>query len=291
MNKKINNQGQVLLIVVVSLAVLLGVGLSISSNTISSTQRTSRTDSFQKVTAAAEGGIEKSLALTDKVLGDKVSSASTIEEQFTASNTKATVKVENYSAGSSGVIFETLQSGEVGTFYFIDTSSASFEPSNTLNACVKISTTTQNPSYMLNVYYQNPAPAAFTNLTQAAVPPVPPLDSTQSNTFLKLKYLVADGNFLNNIKPESCSNGGFLFNGPIVLRIHPVNSTLNNVKIEVIGDESGNQAAKEARQGFKLTSKGEFISGGDGSNRVIEAVKFLDAPSNLFDYAAFIDNE
>lgn len=295
MNKKINNQGQVLLIVVVSLAVLLGVGLSISSNTISSTLRTSRTDSFQKVTAAAEGGIEKSLALSDNVLGAKIAEGQEVIE-YSASNTKATVVVSDYSAGSSGIVFETLQPGEVGTFYFIDTSNG-FDPAsadNLQNVCLKISSSDASPSYMLNVIVRNPAPAAFTPYTAPVVPAVSPLDSTLSNNFNMRKYLFTNGNFTSQNVPPTCSSGGvsgFRYDKPILLRIHPINQTLNNLKVELVGSEGGNSVAQNVRQGFKITSKGEFLSGGDGSTRVIEAVKYLDAPSNIFDYAAFIDYE
>lgn len=291
MNKNLNNQGQVLLIVVVSLAVLLGVGLSISSNTISSTLRTSRTDSFQKVTAAAEGGIEKSLAQTDNVLGAKITAGNPETLEFPASNTKSTITVADYTAGSSGVIFETLQPGEVGTFYFVDTSNG-FDPatfSNDQSACVKISTTTSNPSYMLNVFVRNAVPGTFTNIAPAAVPATGSLDSTLSNNFLQNKYIYSSGRYSPSI--TSCSTGGILLTGPLLLRIHPISQTLNNLKIEVIGTTPGDVAAKNVRQGFKITSKGEFLTGGDGSTRVIEAVKYLDAPSNIFDYAAFIDYE
>jgi hypothetical protein len=56
--RKINQQGQALLFVVVAMTVALAVGIAVSSRTLSSLRRSANTDTNSRVTAAAEGGIE-----------------------------------------------------------------------------------------------------------------------------------------------------------------------------------------------------------------------------------------
>jgi len=56
-----NNKGQALLFVIVAVTMAMAVGISVSTRTISSLKRASRTDTSARVIAAAEGGIENLL--------------------------------------------------------------------------------------------------------------------------------------------------------------------------------------------------------------------------------------
>ena len=277
---KINNQGQVLLIVVISLAVLLGVGLSISSGTLSSITRTSRTDSLQKVTAAAEGGLESYLLKTDDQLKQVLaSSTSTATQRYNESNTKATITVSKITAGDTGITFDTLDPGEVATFYFADDPSAITKASKT--ACIKISTDTPNPEYILNVIVRNPSTLApFISVTNKNY------DATTTNNFLMEKYIYSGTGFVRSVNPTSCT-GGYQFTDAALLRIHPLTKSLTNLVISVVTSSDTN--LKNITQGYRIVSKGEFISAGDATVRTIDAVKYLDSPSNMFDYAAFVD--
>lgn len=124
-NLKNNNSGQVLLIVIVTLAVTLGVGLGITSRTTSSLRRTSNLDSFQKVTAASEGALEKYLLKNDNELSAEVSPQ---EISFLSSNTKAIVSVEKLKAGDLGMVYEKIKPSE--TVSFLTTEFSVYGPSN-----------------------------------------------------------------------------------------------------------------------------------------------------------------
>jgi len=58
-----NQQGQALLFVVVAMTIALSIGINASVRTITSLSRTTRTDTATRALAAAEGGIERFIAL------------------------------------------------------------------------------------------------------------------------------------------------------------------------------------------------------------------------------------
>jgi len=59
-----NQKGQVLLFVIVGLTISMVIGISVAVRSLNSSARVTRTDSSSRVTAAAEGGIERFLALS-----------------------------------------------------------------------------------------------------------------------------------------------------------------------------------------------------------------------------------
>jgi len=61
---KNNQQGQALLFVVVAMTIALSIGINASVRTITSLSRTTRTDTAARALAAAEGGIERFIALS-----------------------------------------------------------------------------------------------------------------------------------------------------------------------------------------------------------------------------------
>lgn len=276
--REIDNKGQVLLLVTISLAVLLGIGLSISSQSISSITRTSRSDSMQKVTAAAEGGIEKYLLFTDNSLAGVVDNTNLLEK-FTESNTEALVNIDYYSAGSSKVlVYPEVNAGQVATFYF--SNNLATQAFNGEKSCLKITSDTSNASYMLNAVVKNSSVLDFSSASSDIN-----YDPTTSNKYLMEKYIVKEGS-MTTPSPTSCS-GGYEFTNIAMLRVHPVNGTIKNLKIEILNSSINNLS--DVIQGYRIISTGKFSSGSDSSKRTIEAIKFLDSPSYLFDYAAFID--
>lgn len=278
---KINNSGQVLLIITIALATLLGIGISVSNQTLSSISRTSQTDSIQKVTAAAEGGLEKYMLLSDSVLSTRVSDTNLVVT-FQQSNTRAKITVANMTTNqNSGLTFPEVAVGQVANFYFSnDLSTQTFSGQKT---CLKITTDTPNPDFMMNVIVKNPTVTAFQPTTQAATPNY---DATTSNQYLMEKYINKDGSFVTS-NPESCGTNSYRFTNAALLRIHPLTETLKNLKIEIEDSDISNLSS--VRQGFIITSTGEFSTGDDKTTRKITASKFLDSPSHVFDYTAFID--
>lgn len=61
-------KGQTLLFVVVAVTIALAVGVSVSTRTLNLSQRITRTDTAQRVLAAAEGGVEQLLVQPDSFL-------------------------------------------------------------------------------------------------------------------------------------------------------------------------------------------------------------------------------
>jgi len=217
---KINNDGQVLLIVTIALATLLGVGLSVSNQTLSSITRTSQTDSFQKVTAAAEGGLEKYLLLTDSELNTKVG-ANNLIENFDSSNTRATVTIEDITTGDEGLTFPEIAVNQVGTFFF--SNSLDSQTFNGQKTCLKITTSTSNPDFMLNVIVKNTSVQNFSPITALNAT----YDATTSNQYLMEKYIYKDGSFSSGVSPESCGNNSYRFTNAAILRILPLKNDLH----------------------------------------------------------------
>jgi len=277
---KINNSGQILLIVTVSLAILLGIGLSISNQTLSSISRTSRTDSLQKVTAAAEGGLEKYLLLPDNQLEAKVSANSSVEA-FPASNTRALLVVERIT-GSGGLTFPEVGVGQVANFWF--SNNPATQQFSGQETCLKITADNGNSAYMLNVVVKNTNQSQFSRLT----PFNAVYDATSSNEYFLEKYVRENGSFISPA-PVSCGTdrNSFLFKNAALVRIHPLKESIVNLKIEVVN--STVSGLENVTQGYKITSTGEFSSGDDKTTRKITASKFLDAPANVFDFTAFLD--
>jgi len=282
--KKINNKGQILLIITIALATLLGIGLSVSNQTLSSITRTSQTDSLQKVTAAAEGGLEKYLLLNDQALIENVGKTNLVET-FTASKTRAKITVSNLVIGNSGLSFPEVSLGQVANVHF--TQNSDIVSTNFLNqeACLRITTDTPNADFMLNVIVQNPTQETFKPNTPSNVVNY---DATKSNKFLMEKYIYKDGSWANSVKPEECATNSYKFKNTAILRIHPLSESLKNLKISVL-NSSNIQNLNNVRQGFTIVSVGEFDGVDDKTTRRITATKFLDSPSYVFDYTAFID--
>ncbi|MFC1756155.1 hypothetical protein ACFLZK_02065 [Patescibacteria group bacterium] len=70
-----NQKGQTLLFVVVAMTIALSIGINTSVRTLTSLSRTSRTDTASRALAAAEGGIERYLALSSGELEDATEGA------------------------------------------------------------------------------------------------------------------------------------------------------------------------------------------------------------------------
>ena len=296
-NLKNDNSGQVLLFVTVLLAIILGAGLSISANTLSAITRTSQTDSFQKVTAAAEGGLERFLMKTDSALASDVGKTATISFD---GNIKSDVSVSKFSIAQGSILsYSSLNTTEVSTIYFAKLETAS-EVDSAVNpagfVCLKIETTSpvSETAYNISVYQKNtsrtPEPASYLVTDDS-----PNQDFSRHNFFTQTKYAYKNGSFVGGVSPSSCSQGGFRYDSPLLIRIQPVGVgsryVLENVKITVtyVSISATNDILKNLTQGYNIISRASFNTGfGDGSVRTIQATKYLDSPSYLFDYVGVV---
>jgi len=281
MKKNLDNKGQVLLIVVVTMAVTLGVGLGITSRSTESLKRTGNIDSLQKVTAAAEGALEKKLLLSDEQLEESVKSRTTLTEYFN-NDTVSDVTVTQLTAGSSGMIYERIKPSESITFLLSEFSNpiASLRPNT---ACVKLEIV-PSVDYMLNVVTSNPSVAIF----EPAITPAlsKPVNVIKTNTYLMESYLYSGGSFQGVSPSTNCPNGWFQFSNAYMLRFQPL-----SVEVTTLTVSTTNTTVQRIIQGFKLTSKGRFKDEiGDKTTRTIEAFKYLDTSSGIYDYTMFLDN-
>jgi hypothetical protein len=297
-NFKNNNSGQVLLIVVVALAVTLGVGLGVTSRNTASLKRTGNLDSFQKVTVAAEGALEKYLLKNDTDLDAMVNTLSpaTPEELFPESKTKAVVTVSKLKAGDLGMVYEKIKPSE--SVSFLTTEYSSSEPSTPASSvCLRFEAVPTNVTYMINVLTSNPSKYTITGLpyTNQTLPAMTVdekkaagADRQLSNAYRHETYL-ASGNSLNTVA-TNCSgsnNSGYKFTNASMVRIQPLSGELTQLTVKVL-DVTSN--IKNITQGYKISAVGRFSDSLDKTTRTVEAYKYLDTPSGIYDYAVFLDN-
>ncbi|NBO17585.1 MAG: hypothetical protein EBV07_01720, partial [Proteobacteria bacterium] len=277
-----NNQGQVLLIVIVAMAITLGVGLGITSRSTESLKRTGNLDSLQKVTAAAEGGLEKYLMKNDTQLEELATGTSALEPLDFSNGTTSIITINTLAAGINGMNYEKIKVSESVVFLTTEFSAASstlgLVPANT---CLNLTVVPANSSYMLTVITSNPT----VNLNYAgveypsavgAVPdplnPAPPQDKTETNEFRQENYLVRAGSF-DAPAPASCSfNGlqGISLTNSYMIRVQALSNEITSLTIK-----SNTPSVQKVIQGYKLVSKGQFKEdfSSDKTTRTIEAFK------------------
>lgn len=99
----INSKGQALLTVIVAMTIALSIGIGVAVRTLSSTRRTSDTDTYSRVVAVAEGGAESFLL---KSLPELAVLSGTCNEVATQSTTVPADCIINFNppSGSNDVI-------------------------------------------------------------------------------------------------------------------------------------------------------------------------------------------
>lgn len=144
----INEQGQTLLFVLLTMAIALAVGVGVSVRTLSSLQRTSTTDTSARVLAAAEGGAENFLSKSigelsslsadpnnettitfNPVSGDSITAQArvSVEElsdlsEYTIANVEkdrsVVINLEGYTGGSLQICWSSLAAGKAADMYY-----------------------------------------------------------------------------------------------------------------------------------------------------------------------------
>lgn len=146
---------------------------------------------------------------------------------------------------------------------------------------------------MINIIASNPSAYTATGLpytnetfptSTAAQKSAAAADRRLSNAFINESYL-GSGNSLNG-NPTNCSNG-YIFTNVTMVRVQPLSGEISKLTIKVSDQTSG---VKDITQGFKISSKGLFSNSLDKTTRTVEAYKYLDTPSSIYDYAVFLDN-
>ncbi len=284
MSNNLDNKGQVLLIVVVAMAVTLGVGLGITSRSTESLKRTGNLDSLQKVTAAAEGGLEKFLLKSDSDLDLLVDNTEFSEAiDFVNNGTSAIITVDKLNANSStGMVYEKIKPSETVTFLTTEFSGAGVLLPQT--ACIKLEVSPPNTSYRLGIVTSNPSIQIFEPVEDSLT--TTNVNRVKTNEYLLENYLF-DGSSYKNISPitGNCASGYFRVTNSYMIRFQPLSNEVSTLKVF-----STSTNVRNVIQGYKITAKGVFTDGVDKTSRRVEAFKYLDTPSSIYDYALFLDN-
>jgi hypothetical protein len=285
-NERKFEKGQTLLFVVVAVTIALSVGIAVSTRTISSLRRVSRTDSSTRVIAAAEGGIENMLGrnfteldaaigandcgaigATQELIDDSVSSC---VYNFTPTepdiiSSRAVVSVEKYNSnieGSDGYSFDIVP-GEVMEIA-LSVGTDIYEES-------QIEICWENRDSAIYYYSYNPdGEARRGGLYDSGFP-----------------YAL---NLSGRFTDSGVSSGpqGYCKTVDLV-------SDAYGLRIKVLYDEEGSNVAvfptgteQLPVQGYLLTSRGEIMTGEESEERATVIVrKSYPFPADIFDYGIY----
>ncbi|MFZ5425218.1 MAG: hypothetical protein ACOZAO_05465 [Patescibacteria group bacterium] len=117
MKNHFNQQGQVLLFVVATMAIALAVGTAVSLRTLSSVSRITSTDTYSRLIAAAEGGLERYLRLSSVELDNLTGTCSNFDTTacVVTFNPEATETVTAVAA----IVVERFGNTTAGNFFDI----------------------------------------------------------------------------------------------------------------------------------------------------------------------------
>ncbi len=288
--------GQALLLVILSLVVALAVTVSIAARTLSSVSRVTKTDTITRVAAAAEGGAERFLGASDATLLTLSDGATSGECTTVGSNigfdtasstcivpfddgigpdgvtTQALVKVDPYPATGTTTAEYKIKKNEVVELYLNKSQS-----SGTL--CWKPSTT----GVATNLFYSGYGDYSFTSwLVKGGVcPPTGCAGNSSGNNIGSAGWVNA-----GSVSNAFCTTAGYLYQTTI-------NGLSNVVGLRVrslVADSAimfvGNTSLPP--QGFSITSTGTLTTNSTTQEtkivKVIRSYEFLPA---VFDFELY----
>ena len=289
-----NNSGQVLLIVILLMSIALGLSLGITSRITNSISRTSTLDSFQKVTAAAEAGIELELNKSDAQI---FTTPTTRTYTFPASGTKSDISVTALTSPATGFfMFENVVPGETVTynlvnFTSVDPASSGFSNNVPSTATVTFSAPSNTP-FMVTIISHNSTPTSFSSSSSSLNTSDVLSSNNNSGSFTTSNYLYNGSSWVGGVSiPSPLSR-------PVMIRIKALSAEIPffGIKLDSAGRVAGSSftdmtsSIRAIPQGAIITSVGRFTQvGGDPTNRTIEAYKYLDTPASFIDYGGYID--
>jgi hypothetical protein len=255
-----NRNGQALLLIVVAMTIALALGINIASRTISSVSRTSRTDTFQRVKSAAEGGIEHFLSKGDTELSALAASGEVKTIDFSTTtgdniSTSADVLVEEYKCTTEDYYEFDLKKNETIQIKLSD-----------IGTTLPISWTSRVGSDLYGQVY--------------------------SNTTLLTKFYLRGGGSASNITVSSDAavkniskdaTGYYTHNLPLGTL---VNET--NLRLRAVGDDTHVRipCVTLPNQGYVISSEGKLTNGGEVvATSAAKVYKTYTYPSGLFDFA------
>lgn len=280
-----NQKGQTLLFVVVAMTIALSIGINASVRTLTSLSRTSRTDTASRALAAAEGGIERYLALSANEL-EEATEGTCPEGDFDSDGgynngpackidfeddtdvlvSQAFVTVERYTPEYYPF---TLESGQLKEVNLYDHENDVYYSDNQIEICWTSPPGTDGTgSDLLYISYSNTGIEERGGLT-GNNPPAAPYDS------------------------EGFSTAGAGHDGYDNCGIVDIGSDLYGVRIRSLGGTSNvavfrTGGANLPLQGYRITSIGKLEQDqGVTATRVIRIIKTLPYLPVSFDFALY----
>ncbi len=286
---KNNQQGQALLFVVVAMTIALSIGINASVRTITSLSRTTRTDTAARALAAAEGGIERFIALPTQDLEEAVRVAGGMSVNCPVGTRRELDRhghgtYENYcmiSFDASGDILTSqafvtveqytptfypffLEAGQVKEVNLYDFNTGVFYSDNLIELCW----TPQPEADIMYVAYNSTGVQARGGLTGVDSPPNP----YHQEGFVTASAAPQPG--YTNCEQIDISNNIY------GLRIRSVGGD-SDVGIFPVGDSL-------PLQGYRITSLGKLEQDqGVTATRVISIIRTLPYLPVSFDYALY----
>ena len=282
-------KGQTLLFVVVAVTIALSIGVAVSTRTINSLRRVSRTDTSTRVIAAAEGGIENLLGRTYSELDDAIDSFDCESIGATPELIESTSYcVYNFTPTEDDVItsravvsVERYNSNEDEDGYSID-----LAPGEIIEIAFQVGSDTYSES-TIEICWQEPA-------------------SGDANDYAAIYYYSYNSD--GDVRKGGLQPPGFAYGGNLSGRFEETNSSKLSYNfcriVDLVDNAYGlriktlyNRAkmavfptggAALPTQGYLLTSRGEIITGEESEERATVIVhKSFPYASDIFDYGIY----
>jgi len=276
---KINEKGQALLFVVVTMAVALAIGVGVSLRTLSSISRTTTSDTSSRVLAAAEGGAERFLSMSYTELSNAASgtcpahapafgdgTCAVTFSPITGDNitAKAYVKVEDFGAVPAGSYLSTSVKQE-------DVAEMNLEGygGSSIDVCWKTQSGSGSDVFLL-AYNQNGATAQH---------------------FITSGIPVAESQYWQQGFVNSTPRNGFsacylvsLPSSPYGLRIQPLNEDVT-IGVFPVG-------ASLPVQGFRITSTGKLagVTSEATAEKSVTVFKSFPRMPQMFSFGIYSQN-
>jgi len=270
-----NQKGQTLLFVVVAMTIALSIGINASVRTLTSLSRTSRTDTASRALAAAEGGVERYLALSSREL-EEATTGSCPEGVYDNATSSCKIEFENASdilVSQAYVSVErynpifypfTLESGQVKEIKLYESSTSSYYSDSQIEICW----TSNTKSDVIYLSYNSSGVQERGGLTGNDSPGVP-------------------------YDTEGFSNAGAGHDGFTNCEAVDIGNNIFGLRIRSVGGESDvavfpTGGATLPLQGYIITSIGRLEQDQDvTATRIIRVMKSLPYLPVSFDFALY----
>ena len=308
-----HKHGQVLLFVLVATTIALVVGTAVANRSISSSARVTSADTYTRASAAAEGGIERLLTLSDTQLGvlasgansgnlsDATCSAANMFNSGATASSDGKACVFTFSTGATGpgVIFseatvgaQTFNHNGADEEYWFNLAPNMVKEVNldgfTAAGCPNIRICWDNPKAAIYaISYEKCTTASDPNcdVKRDGYRPNSP-DFSVSSTDLPAAGFTSVG--INPTYNKYCTNpDDVLVSNAYGLRVKVL---YDRAKVSVISTCSG-VGLMLPTQGYKLISKGSLVSDKTiQATKTIVAYKSKSYMPSVFDYAVYTEN-